>query len=64
MPPVTITPVVPTPAPPVVGSGGPVVTPNARRQRTSHRFDDNPPATAAALNAAQLSQLTLAAAQW
>jgi hypothetical protein len=62
-PPVTVTPVVPTPVPPVVGSGGPVVTPSARYRRHSHQFDDNPPATAAALNAAQLSQLMLAAAQ-
>jgi hypothetical protein len=68
-PPVIVTPVVPTTgappivvAPPVVGSGGPVVTPSARYRRHSHRFDDNPPASAAALNAAQLSQLTLAAA--
>jgi hypothetical protein len=62
-PPVTVTPVVPgTPVPPVVGSGGPVVTPNARHRRHSHRFDDNPPVSAAALNAAQLSQLMLAAA--
>ena len=61
-PPVTVTPVVPTPVPPVVGSGGPVVTPSARYRRHSHRFDDNPPVSADALNAAQLSQLTIAAA--
>jgi hypothetical protein len=63
MPPVTVTPVVPTPVPPVVGSGGPVVTPSARQRRHSHRFDDNPPVSADALNAAQLSQLMFVAAQ-
>jgi hypothetical protein len=57
-PPVIVTPVVP----PVVGSGGPIVTPSARYRRHSHRFDDNPPVSAATLNAAQLSQLTIAAA--
>jgi hypothetical protein len=65
VPPVTVTPIVPgAPVPPVVGSGGPVVTPSLRhRRRSTHRFDDNPPVSAASLNAAQLSQLTLAAAQ-
>lgn len=65
-PPVVVTPVVPggTPVPPVVGSGGPVVTPSFRhRRRSVHQFDDNPPVSAAVLNAAQLSQLTLAATQ-
>jgi hypothetical protein len=72
-PPVIVTPVVPgipgAPIPsPIVGTGvpqfpsGPVLTPSTRKRRVSRRFDDNPPASAASLNAAQLSQLTLAAA--
>jgi hypothetical protein len=69
-PPVLVTPIVPgtPPAPPVVGGGvpqfpaGPVLTPSARQKRHAiHQFDDNPPASAAALNAAQLNQLLLAA---
>jgi hypothetical protein len=55
-PPVTVTPVVPgAPVPPVVGGGGPIVTPSVRYRRHSHQSDDNPPVSAASLNAAQLS---------
>lgn len=72
-PPVVVTPVLPTPrpsVPPSVGSGvpqfpsSPVVTPSARLKRHSLRkSDDNPPVSAASLNAAWLNALNLVTAE-